>query len=156
MAEQPGLGKALFTLEGSTSFVTVTHCCWEPKNTFINGKIGLAPESNILPSVEELAGGSKYILGKYASYLPGAHREGACCPVGCLPTSVWAPLVTVPWATLQRQWSTKCRTKRQSVADWVRRCPKFWIVSLIQEHLVLCPWPDGNETVSSQALTSNC
>lgn len=65
LSSQPGLGKALFTLEGSTSFVTVTHCCWEPKNTFINGKTGLAPQSNILPSVEELAGGSECILGKY-------------------------------------------------------------------------------------------
>lgn len=68
VSSQPGLGKALFTLEGSVSFVTVTHCCWEPKNTFINGKIGLAPQSNILPSVEELPGGSEYILRKYGFF----------------------------------------------------------------------------------------
>lgn len=79
---QPGLGKALFTLEGSTSFVTVTHCCWEPKNTFINGKIGLAPQSNILPSVEERAGGSKYILRKYGFLSSRGLWRGSMPPSG--------------------------------------------------------------------------
>lgn len=82
LSRQPGLGKALFTLEGSTSFVTVTHCCWEPKNTFINGKIGLAPQSNILPSVEERAGGSEYILRKYGFLSSRGLWRGSMPPSG--------------------------------------------------------------------------
>ena len=62
----------MFILEGPTSFVTFTHCCQEPKNTFINGKTGMAPQRNILTSPEEPAGrfrahpqeaGAPYLLG---------------------------------------------------------------------------------------------
>lgn len=76
------MGKALFTLEGSTSFVTVTHCCWEPKNTFINGKIGLASQNNILPSVEDLAGGWEYILRKHGFLSPRGLWGGSMLPSG--------------------------------------------------------------------------
>lgn len=106
LSSQPGLGKALFTLEGSTAFVTVTHCCWEPKNTFINGKIGLAPQSNILPSVEELAEGSQCILGKYGFLSSRGPKGGSMLP-SRVPAQYGLPTVTVSWARLQRRGSAQ-------------------------------------------------
>lgn len=79
----------MFILEGPTSFVTFTHCCQEPKNTFINGKTGMAPQRNILTSPEEPAGrfrahpqeaGAPYLLGSP----PGgaAHFSGRVSELG--------------------------------------------------------------------------
>lgn len=49
-------GRSCVYLGRQTSFVTLTYCCQEPKNTFINGKTGMAPQRNILTSSEEPAG----------------------------------------------------------------------------------------------------
>lgn len=76
-------------MEGPTSFVTLTHCCQEPKNTFINGKTGMAPQRNILTSPEEPAGRFRaHPQEAWVSYLLGSppggesaarfSRQGAC------------------------------------------------------------------------------
>lgn len=67
----------MFTLEGPASFVTLTHCCQEPKNTFINGKTGMAPQRNILTRPEEAAGGFRaYPQEAWVSYLLGSPWGG--------------------------------------------------------------------------------
>lgn len=72
------------------SFVTFTHCCWEPKNTFINGKTRMAPQRNILTSTEERAGGLARILRKRGLLI--SHGEAVSwgaqvAPAGWLPAA---------------------------------------------------------------------
>ena len=102
-----GLGWAVFILEGLTSFVTFTHCCQEPKNTFINGKTGMAPQRNILTSPEEPAGrfrahpqeaGAPYLLGSP----PGEDS------MLLRPRFHAGPSGSAPWAGLC--WGGSCKT----------------------------------------------
>lgn len=90
-------------MEGPTSFVTLTHCCQEPKNTFINGKTGMAPQRNILTSPEEPAGRFRaYPQEAWVSYLRGSPRWGAggsaecrsrrgACPISAGGSQAWLP-----------------------------------------------------------------
>ena len=100
-APWPGAGRSCVYLGRQTSFVTLTYCCQEPKNTFINGKTGMAPQRNILTSPEEPAGGFRaHPQEAWVSYLLGSPPGGGratrfsqrhACPGPAWGSKAWLP-----------------------------------------------------------------
>lgn len=103
-ASWPRAGRSRVYLGRQTSFVTLTYCCQEPKNTFINGKTGMAPRRNILTSPEEPAGGFRaHPQEAWVSYLLGSPPEGKgrpLLPAGRLPRSRVGLQGMASWAGL--------------------------------------------------------